>query len=97
MEKQVGKINFAGHMKIVYAHIQRYDRSSPGGETYYEQDIFFFEKKCGHYKIIDDIIICRYKKQITELDSHGFGQTDGVWPEDDHPKAVYSYPKKKMK
>ena len=84
MEKQVGKINFAGHMKIVDAHIQRYDRSSPGGEdhgaqqTYYEQDIFFFEKKCGHYKIIDDIIICRYKKQITELDSHGFGQTDGV-------------------
>jgi len=71
-------------MEIIYTHIEGYDRPAPCGEehcsyqTRYEKNIFFFEKKCRDYKIIDDIIICRYKKKIAEFNSHGFGNTHRV-------------------
>src|ERR1700733_1899770 len=102
MNKQIRKISFPRHMKIVHSHIERYDRSPPGGkddgaqDARYEEDIFSFKKECRNDKIIDDIIICRDENQITEFDGHRFGKTDRIRSENDHPKAVYGDPEKEM-
>ena len=103
MKKQIGKINIPGYMKIVYTHVHGYDRSAPGRkndcakDARYKKNIFSFEQKGRDYKIIDNIIICRYKNQITEFDSHCLCNTYRIWPENDHPKTVYGGPKENMR
>jgi hypothetical protein len=91
MEKKVSKINVAGKMKIVQAHVERYHRPAPGGkddspqDPCYKKDIFSFEKKSRNNEIIDDVIICRYENQIAEFDRHCLSKTDRIRPENDHP------------
>jgi hypothetical protein len=89
-------------MKIVQTHIQCYDGSPPGRkedshqDARYEQEIFSFKQKFRNDEIIDDVIICRDENQVAEFDSHCFGNTYRVRPENDHPKTVNGRPEKNM-
>jgi hypothetical protein len=103
MEKQVWKIDVPGYMKVVYTHVHRYDGSAPGRkndgseDACYKEDIFSFKQKCRDHEIINDVIICRDKNQIAELDRHCFRNTYRIGPENNHPKAVNGDPEQHMK